>query len=500
MQKQRARQKPKGRFHLLSFSLLVVTMLLVVLIRLPAMAEAARHYTELKFKPIPEIQVPPYTRYQLDNGMIVYLMENHSLPLVGGTALVRTGDRWEPADKIGLAGLVGAVMRSGGTKQHSPDSLNELLEQRAAAVETGIGTAAGSASFSTLTEDLPTVFGLFTEVMREPVFAQEKLDVALTQWRGSIARRNDEPDDIASREFDKLIYGKDNPYARTVEYATLGNISREDLVKFYQQYFHPNNIILGIVGDFDTKTMRELVKQKFGDWKPTSQLLFPPLPPVSQSKQEGVFLVNQPQLTQSYIQMGHLGGQFNNPDYAALDVLGGVLNGFGGRLFNQVRSRQGLAYTVDASWNAAYDYPGVFVAGGQTRSEATVPFIKAIFSELDRLRTQPITPTELAYAKESVLNSFVFNFQYPSQTLSRLMRYEYYGYPQDFLFRYQRGVEATTIEDVQRVAKKYLQPDKIVTLVVGNAADIQPPLTSLGQVKVQAVDITIPGEPKSSTR
>jgi zinc protease len=250
-------------------------------------------------------------------------------------------------------------------------------------------------------------------------------------------------------------------------------------------------MILGIVGDFDSKAMRQMIQEKFGNWKPKGTAQTPPIPGAEQAKRGGVFLVNQPQLTQSNIVMGHLGGQLNSPDYAALSVLNGVLNGFGGRLFNEVRSRQGLAYTVYGYWGAQYDYPGVFLAGGQTRSDATVPFIKGVLSEIERIRTTSVTPAELSYAKESELNSFVFKFQDPSQTLSRLMRYEYYGYPKDFIFRYQREVEATTIEDIQRVAEKYLQPENIVTLVVGNAAAIQPPLTSITP-NVTTVDITIP--------
>ena len=464
---------------------------------MPALASSARHYTELTFSPLPEIKLPNYSRFQLENGMVVYLMEDHELPLVSGTALFRTGDRLEPGNKIGLAEIVGTVMRSGGTKHHSADQLNQLLEQQAASVETGIGTTSGSASFSSLSEDLEQVFGLFAEVITEPLFPQEKIDLAKTQLRGSIARRNDEPDDIASREFRKLIYGGNSPYARTVEYATLDNIPREDLQQFYQQYFYPNNMILGIVGDFDSKAMRSLLQKQFANWKANPQIKRPALPAVSQATQGGVYLVNQPQLTQSNILMGHLGGQFNNPDYPALDVLNGVLNGFGGRLFNQVRSRQGLAYSVYGTWNPAFDYPGFFIAGGSTRSEATVPFIQSIFTEIKRIQAEPITPAELAYAKESVLNSFVFNFQTPEQTLSRLMRYEYYNYPKDFIFRYQRDVEKATIKDVQRVAQKYLQPNKIVTLVVGNGNDIKPPLTTLTK-DVIPVDITIP-EPKKAT-
>ena len=166
--------------------------------------------------------------------------------------------------------------------------------------------------------------------------------------------------------------------------------------------------------------------------------------------------------------MGHLGGKLDNPDYTALSVVNSVMNGLGGRLFNKIRQRKGLAYSVSAYWSANYDYPGEFVAGGQTRSDATVPFIKSVQEEIERIRTQPITQEELKHAKDATLNSFIFNFQDPAQTLSRLMRYEYYDYPQDFIFRYRQELEKITVADVQRVAQKYLQPEKMVTLVVGN--------------------------------
>jgi len=316
------------------------------------------------------------------------------------------------------------------------------------------------------------------------------------QQRGGIARRNDDPNGIAGREFAKLIYGDTSPYARTVEYNTLDNISRTDLVNFYQQYYAPQNVLLGIVGDFDSAKVRRLVEAEFGDWK-GAEAAKTVMPTVVQAKTSGIFFVDQPQLTQSSIQIGHLGGQLDNPDYAALSVMNGVLNGFGGRLFNEVRSRQGLAYSVYASWRPNFDYPGVFLAGGQTRSDATVPFIRSVFNEIEQIRTTPITPEELAYAKDTVLNSFIFNFQDPGQTLSRLLRYDYFGYPKDFIFQYRKGVEATTIADVQRVAKTYLKPENLVTLVVGNSKQIQPALSTLSpDARVTAIDVTIPPPPR----
>ena len=478
-----------------------IAVALIFLCLSPVKADEAKHYTDLELPPLPEISIPDYTRYQLDNGLTVFLMEDRELPLVSGRAYIRTGDRLEAGDRVGLATIMGEVMRSGGTKSHAADRLNELLELRAAAVETSIDSDSGNASFSALSEDIEEVFGLFAEVLREPLFPQDKIDLAKTQYEGSISRRNDSPNDIVGREFLKLIYGHESPYARTIEYSTLNHISREDLVEFYESYFHPNNIILGIVGDFDSKQIRSLIEKQFGDWKSDPNVeAIDPLPSAlaSSAKRGGIFFVDRPDLTQSYVQMGHLGGQLDSPDYTALSVLNGVLNGFGGRMFNKVRSEKGLAYSVYALWRPRFDYPGVFQAGAQTRSEATVPLIQAVLTEIERIRTEPITTKELNYAKDSTLNSFVFNFQSPDQTLSRLMRYEYYDYPDDFIFQYQKGVEETTIADVQRVAEQYLQPDKIVTLVVGNEAEIQPPLSSLNpETTVTSIDISIP-EPQNS--
>ena len=470
--------------------LALFTVLLSFSVRTTAIADTPKHYTELEFGDSPEIELPDYERYELDNGMVVYLVEDRDLPLIGGTAIIRTGSRFEPANKVGLAQLAGAVMRSGGTKAHPAAELNSILEQKAASVETSIGDSYGSASFSTLTEDFDTVFPLFKEVLRQPAFATDKFAIAKTQQQGSIARRNDDPGAIASREFNKLLYGKISPYARTVEYSTLDNITRQDAIDFYQTYVCPENIILGLVGDFETDNMIERVQEAFGNWQvEVGEAALKP-PAATQAEGRGIFAVNRPQQTQSNILMGHIGGQLSSPDYPALSVLNGVLNGFGGRLFNEVRSRQGLAYTVYGSWSPSYDYDGMFIAGGQTQTNNTVPFIKSVTNEIEKIRTELITEKELENAKESILNSFVFNFQNPSQTLSRLMRYEYFDYPEDFIFEYQDKVQGTSQEDILNVAREYLKPEQLVTLVVGSVETMKPPLNELSK-EVTLVDVSI---------
>ena len=205
----------------------VLSLLLTLGINRPASA-APRHYTDIEFPSLPEVKLPNFTRYQLPNGLLVYLVEDHELPFISGTALIRVGDRWEPADQVGLGELTGTVLRTGGTKQRTGDEINQLLEQAAASVETGVSAESGSGGFSSLTEDVDQVFSLFAEVLTQPVFNQEKLDFAKSQIRGGITRRNDNPEGIMGREFTKLIYGADSPYARSTEYATLDRIDRPD--------------------------------------------------------------------------------------------------------------------------------------------------------------------------------------------------------------------------------------------------------------------------------
>ena len=463
----------------------------------PAQAIEAKPYEDLVFPPLGDIQIPEYERYELDNGLVVYLMEDHDLPLVGGSATFRTGAYLVPAEQVGLASMTGQAMRLGGTQNHSPDELNELLEQRAASVETAISATSGNASFSSLTEDLGDVFELFADVIMQPAFDEEMFALIKGRTAGSISRRNDDPDEIASREFSKLVYGADSPYARTVEYANLDNISRADVVSFYERTLSPENTILGISGDFDPAEMKALIAQTLGTWESSGDKMDIAAPPEGTQQSAGLFMVDQAQLTQSSIHVGHIGGELRNPYHASMAILNEVLNGFGGRLFNEIRSRQGLAYSVYAFWSPRYDHNGLFIGGGQTRSEATVPFIESMYEELERVRQTPITEEELVFAKDSVLNSFVFNFQTPNQTLSRLIRYEYHGYPSDFVFQFRDQVEQATTEQVLEAAQTILDPDKLVTIVVGNRAEISPGLDALGQA-VTPIDVTIPAPTAAS--
>ena len=450
---------------------------------------------EKRYPPLKEVKIPDVVTHTLPNGMRLYMVEDHTLPTISGRALVRTGNLFDPADKIGLADFTGTVMRTGGTTSKPGDQLDQELERIAASVETGIGETEAEARFFTLKEYLDQVLAIYADVVMHPAFRQDKLDLAKNQTRSMIARRNDDPGGIVQREFANLIYGKDNPYGWQQEYEHVDRIQKADLEQFYKRYFFPGNVMLAIYGDFSAGEMKTKIEAAFKDWT-NPQPPVPPFPPVKQQSKAGVYLVTKDDVNQANVRMGHLGGLFKDPDYPALEVMSDILGGggFRSRLVARVRTKLGYAYSVGAGWGAHYDHPGVFYAGAGTKSDSTVKAIQAIQEEIKRLQKEPVTDAELRTAKETVLNGFVFNFDTKAKTLNRLLRYEYWGYPKDFLFQYKKSLEAVTKADVQRVAQKYLKPEEMVMVVVGKPADFDSPLASLGQ-PVTPLDITIP-QPK----
>ena len=447
-------------------------------------------YKTLKYPKLGDIEVPEVRQVTLANGMRLFLLEDHELPLVNVSVMIRAGSVYEPAEKIGLASITGEVMRTGGTASRTGDEIDEELEAIAASVETGIGLNSGSASMSVLKGDLDKGLSILADVLMNPAFREDKIQLAKMQVGSSIARRNDSVGAVAGREFDKLIYGADSVYARHAEYATIGSITRDDLVDFHRKYFGPNNAMLAVWGDFNTKEMIEKIEQVFEKWDKID-LQLPRVPEVKYDFRKTVNVVRKDDVNQSNVYMGHIGGLRSDPDFFSLIVMNKILGGgFTGRLFKNVRSREGLAYSVYGSYSANYDYPGEFYVGCQTKSEKTVYAIQAMLREVEKMKESEVTDEELALAKDSFLNSFVFNFDTKGEIVNRLMVYEYFGYPADFLLKTKANVEKVTKADVLRVARKHLHPDKLQILAVGRPDDFGQPLSVLGPVN--EIDITIP--------
>ncbi|MBI4483053.1 MAG: insulinase family protein [Acidobacteria bacterium] len=461
---------------------------LVVALGAPAFPQ--KSHRELRYPPLRELRLPQVERHVLPNGMVLYLVEDHRLPIIDAAALIRVGSRHEPADKVGVAEITGAVMRTGGTASKTGDQIDEELESIAASVETSIGTTMGNASMSVLKEDIDQGLSALADVLMHPAFQEEKIELEKLQHRTAIARRNDDVGEIADREFEKLIYGAASPYARTTEYATIDHIQRADLVAFHQKYFRPNNVLMGIWGDFETAEMKAKVEKAFQDWKATPVDL-PPVPEVKKEWKGSVHFIRKEDVNQTNLRLGHVGGQRNDADYHALNVMGRILGGgFSSRLFRRVRSDMGLAYAVGGGWSAEYDYPGTFRVICNTKSESTVAAAQAIQAEIRQMTAVPVTDQELRVAKDAILNSFVFNFDTTSKIVNRLLTYEYFGYPADYLQTFKANVEKVTKDDILRVAKQYLHPDRLVILAVGRDKDFDKPLNTLGPV--QTLDIAIP--------
>ena len=470
-----------------------VVTLLILLVTGSALAQEqnqSRPWEQFSYPDINSFEMPHLEIFELDNGIRFYLAEDTELPLIEMTVLIRSGGIAVADDKVGLNNLVGTVMRSGGTRQYPGDQLNELLENRAAIMETSFGFTSGSATMNVLSEDFTELLPVFVDLLQNPAFPQDRIDLALTQQRSTIARRNDDQGGIAGREFQRVIYGEQSRYARRIEYATLANITREDLLAFHRRAVTGNNLMIGVTGDFDVEEMKVALQDAFAGL-PAGQEQQLEFPSVDYDFSPGVYFVDKSDVNQSYVLLGHIGGMRDNPDYAALQVMNNVLSGgFSSRLMQVVRSELGLAYSVFGSYGSGVYFPGTFSAGVMTQSETTAAAIDAIIGQIERLQREPVSEEELLQTKDQFLNTLVFQYPSISSVLRERMNNDYAGLPADTFEQLVEQIREVTVADVHDVARRYLRPDSLRILVVGNGEEIGDQLSAFGSVR--PIDITIP--------
>ncbi len=327
------------------------------------------------------------------------------------------------------------------------------------------------------------------DLLLHPQFRADKLQLAQQQEETGIIRRNDRASQIAQREALQLAYGKNNPYVRQPEFATVEAVTLADLTAWHQRTATPNNMIVGITGDFNSTEMIAKLRAAFaslprGAAFVPAKISFPDPAP-------GVYFVQKGDVNQSSVWLVGLGTERSNPDYYALSVMNEIFSGgFGSRLFQAVRTRLGLAYSVSGAYGADYDHPGIFYVTAGTRSAKTVETTQAMLQQVRDLKTDPPTAEELHKAKDELLNSYIFHYDSRSKILREQVNLAFYNYPLDFIEKYRAGIEKVTAADITRVAKKYVDADKLAILVVGNGKDFGTPLSKLGTV--QPIDITIP--------
>jgi zinc protease len=429
-------------------------------------------------------------RIELRNGIVIFLQEDHELPFVSGSVLIPGGSRDENVAKTGLVGLYGQAWRTSGTAKLSGDAMDDLLEAKAAHIETGGDMDSTAVSWDSLKGDSEQVLSLALDLLFHPNFSAEKLELAQQLEATGIVRRNDDEDGIASRESAKLVYGANSPYTRQPELATIVTVTVDDL-KTWHEWTIGGKLIVSVSGDFDPAAMEARLRAAFEGLPAVKAAplrhdeFAGPIP--------GVYFINKENVNQSNVEIVGLGTDRHNPDVPALAVMNEILGGsFASRMFQRIRTEKGLAYSVGGSYGYAWDHPGEFRALVLTKSASTVEATKAALAEIDGLTNRPFTEDELARGKDNILNSFLFRYDSREKVLVERVRLEFYGYPADYLETYRAALEKVTVADLNAVAKKYIHPGKLAILVVGNGPEIKPGLEELKLGPAQAVDITIP--------
>ena len=467
-----------------TFTGLLIATLIAGLIVWAIPSTFAKPHEELTYEPI-EFKPPVPEKRTLSNGMTLYLIEDHELPLFNINGLIKTGDIYDPADKVGLSAIFSSVMRTGGTVSREPDALNEELESMAASVEIGMSREYGTVNLSTLAEDIEKGLEIFADVLRNPAFREDKLELRKQQSIERIRRRNDNPIQLAWRNFSALLYGTDHPFGWYTEMEGIDSITVDDLKAFHAKYYHPNNMMLAITGDFDTETLIAQLEQVFEGWE-SAEIAFPDVPTVDAMPKPSINYIFK-DLPQTSMLIGHFGIKRapDFPDFFALRVMNDILgeSGFTSRLMTEVREKAGLAYMVGSLMQTSYyTNPGEWFAYSQTRTEKTAEAIALIVDVVKGLRDVPVPEDELQRTKDSLINSFVFGFESSSQIAFQQMMLAYRGYAPDFLETYTENIAKVTAEDVQAVAQKYLHPDALTIVTVGNKANFDRPLDEFGEV------------------
>jgi zinc protease len=462
---------------------------LLLLSGLPALAQV-ESATALRYPPLSSFDIPRPQRVELENGLVILLLEDHELPLVEVTALVRAGSSLDPADKVGLADLAGEVLRTGGTETMPGDQLDDWLESRAAEVEVGVTPEAARVTLSSLKQDFPDALRVLADVLRRPAFDPKKLEVERNKAIADVSRQNDDMFEILFREFGEIVYGPESPYGRTPTYASLGTIRRDDLAAWHRQSFHPDRTVIGLVGDVSAEEALRWVRQAFGDW-PRGTGQKPAAATWRDKVAPGIYYAEKNEVKQSGIMMGHLGVRRDDPDYYALELMNHILGtSYASRLFVNVRGRKGLAYAVNGQVASQWDHPGLAMLFMSTKVGTTAAGIDALLEEARNIAATPPGQDEIERSRGSLLDSFVFRVDSSRKVMNQALTLELNGYPADWLSRYRAGIEAVTPAQVRDAAARHLRPQDFAIFVVGPAEGRDRPLTDFG--KVTPVDISLP--------
>jgi predicted Zn-dependent peptidase len=422
-------------------------------------------------------------RRVLPNGIVLFLASDRSLPTLDVTAVFRAGSHYEDPGRPGVALLTASQLRSGGTAARSYAAMNEELEYLAVSIEAAASTESLSVSLQALRKDADQAMRLLAEMLLQPAFDPIPLQTAQGRIVEDLRRVLENPGRLAAREFSRRTYTDAHPLGRPLTAAQVSAVRREDLADHYRRFVRPDNLLIAATGDFSLDELEAIVRAHLGGWQADSPLRLPPLPTVGTQTERAVYVLPRP-LTQATVLLGHFGVSRSNPDRYALDLMDSILggSGFTSRITDRVRTDEGLAYSAWASFPTSTRDLSLYRASVQTKNENVPRAIRAILEEMERLQREPVTPAELTRAKEAVANSFIFRFPNRSSVVQQLLMLEFDDEPADFYTTLLERYARVTVEDIQRVARRYLQPDRTTVLVVGDVAPFEADLAAFGPV------------------
>ncbi|PIU19808.1 MAG: insulinase family protein [Elusimicrobia bacterium CG08_land_8_20_14_0_20_59_10] len=442
---------------------------------LSALAPDLPPLKSIDFKP------PAGDRVVLDNGMVVYLMKDNTLPVVHVTAFIHTGKLNDPADKIGLGELTAGLLKDGGTEKYKPGEIDRKLEFLGASVETSIGNEEARADMTALKKDLDEVLDIYAQVLMKPAFGTDKVKIKRDEALETINRRNDDPGRAAMREAVRRFYGPDHPYGWRAETGTVNAATIADMKAYHANFYRPNNIILAAAGDFaSTGGMLAKLKKKFGNW-PKGEVKFPAIPPVRIEGKRHIYHIEK-DIAQTFIVMLQKGVKRLDPIEYPLTVTNEMLGGgLSSRLAAEIRSRKGLAYSVYSYFAKKPDY-GYIVGYCGTKPETYSQALSEMLKQFKLIKSEPAPAEEVDRARDSIVNSFVFKFPTPFELITERAAYEYYGYAPDYLDNYVESIAKTDPAAVLETAKKLFKPEDAMLLVIGSSKKFDKPLSDFGPV------------------
>ncbi|GER93690.1 insulinase family protein [hot springs metagenome] len=415
-----------------------------------------------------------FRKHTLSNGLTVLHAERHNLPIVMVTLLIKASPLNEPDDKAGIAYLT-AKMLTEGTKKRKASEISEEIEFMGASLDASTSSDYTTISLSVLRKDVEKGFEIFSDVLQNPLFPEEEIKRKKEIIKGSLMQSEEDPSFVASKTFIKEVFG-DHPYGRLVNGSieTIDSIKRGDIVKFYNEHYISDNAILSVVGDITPNELNSLIDKYLGRWKTgdKSQQTEVRIQTEKKHKDKKIVIIDK-NITQANIIFGHRGIARDNPDYYAVSVMNYILGGggFASRLMKVLRDDMGLTYSIYSSFSGNKEI-GQFEVEVQTKNESAGTAIREILKQINKIKTEAVTEQELNDAKAYLTGSFPRRLETSKRIADFLAAVEFYKLGDDYIKRYPDYINQVTKEDVLRVAKKYLNSENYVLVIVGDKKKI----------------------------